>query len=152
MIDWQESIYMITSGRQKSQGRFDWVISLLIYWARIWLSWSVWSPDWRQELGGWWLAEPGSSLRVDWNESQILMLTWDYRGGNIRDQGAKKQYESNYKAICETTTTDIWVLKEWKICNSAKPRRTLATHWNLCGSVAYQCCVSTGEKKAGSYL
>lgn len=61
MTDWLESIRMLRSGQQKPQGRFDWVISLLIY-CRLGregmsdsaTSWSAWSPDWWRQQEGWW--------------------------------------------------------------------------------------------------
>lgn len=46
----------------------------------------------------------------------------------------------------------IYIVGIEKVCNAAEPKRALATHRNLCGGVTYQWCVSTGEKKAGSYL
>lgn len=93
------------------------------------------------------------------------MQTRGHREGNLR--GAEKQceyavatkhdvkhnYHSWYHTIVEIETWSIlWVLKEWRVCNAAEPKRALAAHWNLCGGVTYQWCVSTGEKKAGSYL
>lgn len=53
MKNWLESICVLRSGQQQPQGRFDCVISLLIY-SRLRregmsdsaTSWSAWSPDW----------------------------------------------------------------------------------------------------------